>query len=193
MARTEVFHMRTLMRTSLAFFALTAISAGAALAGQVPPGLKLAMVNFKAAKSYHMSFVGGGTKIEIDVVQPNRTHSFVNGTLETIQIGPMTYTRLNGQWLKVSQPGADPADIAKDMANVKVDDPSVTYSDRGMTTVGGRVYHRYTYVTSEQPGQTIAVDVGIDNEIYRITATGANGAAVLFSKYNAPLTITAPI
>jgi len=185
--------MRTLMRTSLAFFAFTAISAGAALAGQVPPGLKLAMANFKAAKSYHMSFVGGGTKIEIDVVQPNRTHSFVNGTLETIQIGPMTYTRLNGKWLKVSQPGADPANMAKDLADVKIDDPSVTYTDRGMTTAGGRVYHRYTYMSSEQPNQIVTVDVGIDNEIYRITANGSGGAAVLFSKYNAPITITAPI
>lgn len=178
------------MRSLLAFVAFAALSTGLAAANPIPPGLKLALTNFYNAKTYHMSISGQGMAINVDVVNPNRTHTITAG-IETISIGPVSYTRMNGTWQKLAQPGPDFGDVRKHLPGMMDDNPNVTVTDRGMTTVGGRTYHRYTYVTTDSPDLATTIDVGSDNEIYRLGYQG--GLQVTLSKFNAPITITAPI
>jgi len=179
----------------LALAAFVAISTGLADAGQIPLALRLALANFDSARSYHMSFASPDTKIEIDIVKPDRLRSSINGNVETISIGNTMYIHGPTGWLKTA--GADAADanfqdLTKELSIAKMSDPSVTIVDKGMTTFAGRPCHRYAVAKSGEPPST--VDVGIDNEIYRIAGGGADAdKGAIFSKFNAPIRISAPI
>ncbi|HEY1977369.1 MAG TPA: hypothetical protein VGG89_12520 [Candidatus Baltobacteraceae bacterium] len=143
-----------------------------------------AMVNFKQLKSYHMEMTVGGRQSSADFLSPNRIHTFAAGN-EVIQIDTTTYMRLNGTWKKY--PGGP--SVADTMAFASSHNGGFTATDLGMRTVGGTSLHAYS-VKTLKTGNITTVFLDGSGRIVRMD-TGK--VVMILSKFNAPLTINAPM
>jgi len=186
------------MRSILAFCTLFALSTGAVLADPLPPQLATAFANLAGANSYHMSVNARGQQIDIDMVKPGKMHITMSGgkmAMEMIKIDSDTYMKMGGSWRKFTFPGMD--EMIKSYVNVRslaADRPAdATFTDLGMSAIDGVPMHEYEVVSSPT-SDPADIYVGADGFIHDMTVKGKNGpATIVFSAYNAPVTIAAPI
>jgi len=157
--------------------------------------LKNGMIAFHKLSSYHMTVTSRGKTIEGDFVAPDRMHVTVAGR-EVIRIGSTTYFNANGSWMKISAPGASammfgPVD---DVRNVGAHPNDMIVTDLGPKTAGGISYHAYSVRSSSSPSASICY-LDRDGMLARVESTGADGSisTVLFSRFNAPVKIDAPV
>jgi hypothetical protein len=185
------------MRSILAFFTLFALSTGLAVADPLPPQLATAFANFGAAKTYHMTLNAHGQQMDLDVVSPGRQHMTMHGgkmDMEMIRIDSDTYMKMNGTWQKFSLPGMDAlfSKYAKYREIATGHTTDVKIADLGMTAVGGDPMHEYAI--SSATSDATDVYVGADGLIHQMVINGKDGTATMvFSGYNSPITIVAPI
>jgi hypothetical protein len=114
------------------------------------------------------------------------------GPMQMIQIGGTMYMNQGGKWTSMTSPGtammgpmASARDFSKFHDNAKV-------TDLGPKVIGGLAYHAYRVQASGNHGPaTLFVNNGI---LTRIEVSDANGTSTIqFSKFNAPIKISAPI
>jgi hypothetical protein len=186
------------MRRILAFCTLFALSTGAVLADPLPPQLATAFANFAGAKSYHMTVDAHGQHIDLDMVTPGKMHLTASGgrmPMEMIKIDSDTYMKLGGSWRKFSMPGMDA--MVSSYVNVRAlatdHGTDAKFTDLGMSAVDGAPMHAYEVLSSPTSDPT-DIYVGADGMIHQMTVKGKNGpATMVFSAFNTPMTIVAPI
>jgi hypothetical protein len=150
--------------------------------------VKNAMIQFSKLTSYHMTAHGLGKTIDADIVNPGKMH-VVMGSMELIRLDTTTYVKINGEWRKFAFPGMDrlsgPAMTVQQLVAHKGD---FVVSDLGPKTIDGATLHAYTVKATEGPATTMYLDAS--GNLAR--ADTGEGYAT-FSKFNAPITIDAPI
>jgi hypothetical protein len=185
------------MRRILAFCTLFALSTALAAADTLPPQLAGAFATMASAKTYHMSLNAHGQQVDMDIVNPGRQHLTISGRhqIEMIRIDSDTYMKMNGSWQKFSMPGMDSmiAEYGKyrEIGASHAADAKIV--DLGMTAVGGESLHEYEVSTATTDPADIYV--GTDGTIHQIVVPKAKSGPVtmVFSAYNTPITIVAPI
>ena len=179
------------MKRLLFALALVVATAVPALADPTAD-LRNAMINFGKLTSYHMEATAKGYSIEMDMMPPARMHVTAAG-MEAIKIDGDMYVKMGETWRKFNFPGIE------QMANLykgAIDAAShprtdMVVDDLGPKVVDGVPLHGYSVTDKDHPkaGATLYLD-GSGN-IVRIVP--AEGGMVKLSKFNAPMSIVAPI
>jgi hypothetical protein len=159
--------------------------------------LKNAMINLSKATSFHVTASAQGHTMEGDIVRPNKMH-ITAGPMEMINIDQTTYVKMGGTWREFTMPGMDrvmaPINNVQAFAERAKSNPNISVSDLGMKTVDGVSYH--AYLVKDGDGSGSATTVYVDGNGYpaRVDVTDSKGTqSVLFSNFNGPITIVAPI
>jgi hypothetical protein len=172
---------------------LTLVAATVAPALADPKGdLMNAMMKVARATSYHVQTTDKGKSIDMDMMPPTKMHIMMGSTMEMIKIDSEMYVKVQGTWRKFSIPGMD-AMVNMYKGNIDkythaADDTVVT--DIGMKVVDGAPLHGYTMKNAEAK---TPVTIYIDGAGYPARMETDNGLVMLFSKFNAPMSIDAPI
>lgn len=143
-----------------------------------------AMNTFSHLKSYHSEMMMAGQPTSSDYLAPNRMRATTPQGVVII-IDRITYMQLNGKWKKFP-PGEAMADT---MAFLSKRNGGFTATDLGMRMVGGQSLHAYN-VKTLKTGSNTTVLIDGSGRIVRM-ATGS--LVMTFSKFNAPVTINAPM
>jgi hypothetical protein len=166
-----------------------------ALADPATDAIRGAALKLATSSSYHVTIEAKGHEIEGDVVPPDKLHVTM-GPMEAIEIAKTTYVKMGGSWHEFTLPGIDrvtaPLDNARSYAKAAPSD--ITVSDLGMKTVDGLTAHAYLVKGKEVGSTANTLYVDANGYLARIDSDTSDGTAtILFTKYNAPLTIAAPI
>jgi hypothetical protein len=185
------------MRSILAFFTLFALSTGLAAADTLPPPLAAAFAGFLDAKSFHATMQSTGQTVELDVVRPDKMHIVAaGGSMEMISISGNTYVKRGGSWMTMPAIGAmanlltAPLSQLRTYTSAPKDDLRV--SDLGNVIVNGVPTHGYAVGDVDHP-KNANIYVGSDGMIYQMTSNASHGGSITITKYNAPITIAAPV
>jgi hypothetical protein len=160
--------------------------AAPALAGS-SDSLTNAALNTTKQSSYHISMTTAQGTTEGDVVNPDRMHMVGHG-IETIVIGSTAYLKIKGAWSKMNAPGSGSMqmDVAKVIAKSRGD---YTATDLGTRVVDGAPMHAYS-ATNATTHRTDTIFVDGSGRIARVES---GPVVIRFTKFNEPVTITAPM
>jgi hypothetical protein len=155
-----------------------------ALAGN---DLTNAAMNTVKQSSYHISITTAQGTEEGDVVNPDRMR-MVSKNAETIVIGQTAYVKIGGSWRKmnVGGMGSIQMNVAQALAKNRAD---YTSTDLGMKVVDGALMHAFRVSNSK----TKRVDTIYVDSSGRMARVEAGSSVIRFSKFNEPVTITAPM
>lgn len=152
-------------------------------------------VNFAKVKSFRISAdVGGGQKMQMEVVEPDRAHYVITGgstgPIELIAIGNDAYVKTGSTWIKA--PGSAAGSVPK-LADLSSQVQKASSNEKGFTkggtdTVNGKKCQIYT---DNSDGGQICVADGLPLRV--VTKGGGGNATLIFSDYNANIDIKAPI
>lgn len=153
-----------------------------------------AFIALGAATSYHIAIQARGQAMDIDMVKPNKMH-MTNGQMEMISIAGAAYVKANGNWMKL--PAAMPQQMqnagfgyVQTLADSKPNDVAV--EDLGAKSVDGATYHAYKVTPKD--GKVSNVYLDGSGVIARCDVTDQTGTSIIrFSKFNAPISIDAPM
>ena len=160
--------------------------AAPALAGS-SDSLTNAALNTTKQSSYHISMTTAQGTTEGDVVNPDRMHMVSKGA-ETIIIGSTAYVKIGGSWRKmdVGRMGSMQANVAQAIAKYRGD---YTSTDLGTKIVDGAPMHAYR-VNNAKTHRTETVYVDGSGRMARVES---GPIVIRFTKFNEPVTITAPM
>jgi hypothetical protein len=182
-----------LMRRLFIAAAIVIASASGALAAPADEVGK-ALVNLGTATSYHMAIESSrGQKMDIDVVRPDKMHMMMPQA-EMIMVAGGTYVKVNGNWMKLPRPMPQMQSAAvgyvQTLGNAKPSD--VVVEDLGTKSVDGANYHAYKVTPKDGKPANVYVDgAGL---VTRMDVTDQSGTSIVrFSKFNAPISIDAPL
>ncbi len=148
-----------------------------------------AMVGFGKLRSYHMNMTIRGKPASVDVARPDRTH-VVMPQIETYAIGQTTYMKLNGApWRKYqgSTNAVTFGDFSKKMEAKRGD---YVATDLGTRMVDGAPLHAYLVKKKTSGKEDTKFFLDAQGRVARVEL----GTAVMrISRFNAPVTIKAPI
>jgi hypothetical protein len=149
--------------------------------------LMSAAQNTTKQSSYHISITTPQGTEEGDIVNPDRMRVVGNG-VETIIIGQTAYLKIKGAWRKMNTGGMGSIqmDMAKSIAKYHSD---YTATDLGMRVVGGTPLHAYSVVNAKTH-RTETVYIDRSNRMARVES---GPLVIRFTKFNVPVTITAPM
>jgi hypothetical protein len=148
--------------------------------------LKNAMIGFMKLTSYHMDMTfARGAPVSADVVNPGSYHTFSSGT-EAIVVKNTMYLKLNGAWRKYS---SSVAGLQPDFSKTLAAHNGIVATDLGPRTVGGALFHAYG-VKNPKTGKVEKIYLDGSGRIARIEA---DTVVMKISRFNAPMTIKAPI
>jgi hypothetical protein len=153
-----------------------------------------AFMSLGTATSYHMAIqTSRGQTMDADVAKPNKMHVTM-AQMEMISVAGGTYVKVNGNWMKlptaIPQMQSPAFNYVQTLTNSKPSD--VTVDDLGSKSVDGATYHAYKVTSKEGKPATMYVDGS--GVIARIDVTDQSGTSIVrFSKFNAPVSIEAPI
>lgn len=181
------------MRRSLVAAAIVLASATGAFATP-SDDVGHAFIALGAATSYHVAIQARGQTMDIDMLKPNKIH-MMTAQMEMISIAGAAYVKVNGTWMKL--PAAMPQQMqnvgfgyVQTLANSKPND--VTVEDLGPKSVDGATYHAYKVTPKD--GKVSNVYLDGSGVIARCDVTDRSGTSIIrFSKFNAPISIDAPI
>jgi hypothetical protein len=149
--------------------------------------LKNAMIAFTKLTSYHMEMRSAHGVVSADFVNPGRYHTFASKS-ESIVVNNTMYLKLNGAWRKYpvgSAVGLQP-NFTKTLASHHGD---IVVTDLGSRIVGGAALHAYGVKNATtQKIETMFLDGS-----GRITRIETGTTIISISRFNAPMTIQAPI
>jgi hypothetical protein len=118
------------------------------------------------------------------------------GAMEMIVTGTATYIKHGGSWMTMPAAGAMANAITAPLSELRTytsaPKEDLRISDLGTVTIDGIVTHGYTIGDVDHP-KSANVYLAPDGTIYQMTTSAAGGSTVTFSKYNAPITIVAPM
>ncbi len=153
-----------------------------------------AFMGLGTATSYHLAIqTSRGQTMDIDVAKPNKMHMTM-AQMEMISIAGGTYVKVNGNWMKLPAPMPQMQSAAfgyvQALSNTKPSD--VTVDDLGSKSVDGGTYHAYKVTAKDGKPATLYVDGS--GVIARCDVIDQSGTSIVrFSKFNAPVSIEAPI
>lgn len=184
--------MRPLLVAS--FFAV--VTAAAALATPSDDVVN-AFTEMASASSYHMAIQSAqGQTMDIDMVPPDKMHMLMGGgKAEMIRAAGATYVKVNGNWMKLpmGMPQMDQQMGAVSyVQSVGRNPKQARVDDLGSKSVDGATYHAYKVTPQDGKPATLYVD-GSGYPARIDVSEGKGTSIVRFSKFNAPLTIDAPI
>jgi len=181
------------MRPLLLALFLAAATPAAALATPTDDVVN-AFTKMGTASSYHMAIQSAQGSMDIDMVPPDKMH-MMGAHVEMIRIGGATYVKVNGNWMKL--PAAMPQ-MQQQMGAVSYvqsvgnNAKQAKVEDLGSRSLDGATYHAYKVTGQDAKPATLYVDgSGYPARVDVVEEKGTS--TVRFSKYNAPMTIAAPI
>ena len=180
-------------------FALVMIAAVAAPAFADPAAdtVKNSLLAFAKLTSYHATIDSSGKTLELDMVNPNKMHVTI-GPIEAIMLDGAMYVKPQGSWMKIPTAASGMMGAAfmgaVDRAKSAVTQENFTATDLGMKTVGGTSLHAYS-VKSKDSSKPATMYMDSAGMLARIEVTDDKGGttAIVYSKFNAPIKIEAPI
>ncbi len=145
------------------------------------------------ATSYHMAVITAkGQQMDGDFVRPDKMH-LTMGPMEMITLADGTFVKMNGSWMRLPRPMPQMQSGALTYVEGLGRNPKdTTVEDLGTKSVDGASYHAYKVTPNGGKPSTVYVDgAGL---VARVDVTEGDGTSIVrFSKYNAPVTIVAPI
>jgi hypothetical protein len=145
-----------------------------------------AMIAFTKLSSYHMEMsTARSATIVADFVSPGRYHVISAGT-ESIVIGPTMYLKLNGKWQKLAGNMPTMTGFTKTLTSHP---RGMVATDLGPRVVGGATLHAYKV----QDTATHKSDMVYLDGRGRIVRMEAGTTIMTVSRFNAPVSIQAPI
>ena len=183
------------MRPLLVASFIAVVTAAAALATPSDDVVN-AFTKMGSASSYHMAIESAQGQMDIDMVPPDKMHMLVSGgKMEMIRIAGSTYVKVNGNWMKLpmAMPQMDQQMGAVSYVQAVGSHPRQTQvDDLGSKSVDGATYHAFRLTPEKGEPATLYVD-GSGYPARVDVTEGKSTSIVRFSKFNAPLTISAPI
>lgn len=144
-----------------------------------------AMIALTKLTSYHMEISTARETIVADYASPGRYHTVGAGT-ESIIIGPTMYLKLHGSWKKLSGNMGSLMDYTKTLTTHP---RGMVATELGPRMVGGAALHAYRVLdTATHKSDTIFLD-----NRGRIVRMEEGTTIMTISRFNAPVTIRAPI
>jgi hypothetical protein len=151
--------------------------------------------NFAKVKSFRINAdVGGGQKLQMEVVEPDKAHYVITGgstgNIELIAIGNDAYVKTGNTWIKAPGSAAGSVPKLSDLSSQvqKASSNEKGFSKGGTDTVNGKKCQIYTDNTD---GGQICVADGLPLRV--VTKGGSGNTTLIFSDYNANIDIKAPI
>ncbi|HTV72796.1 MAG TPA: hypothetical protein VME66_03705 [Candidatus Acidoferrales bacterium] len=155
-------------------------------------------VSFAKLQSFHATMQSGPMNADMDYVAPDRYHLIMHSghDIEEMIIGETVYAKLGSQWMKFPMPGVtqmiahfrQPEAVAKTIDTSKI-------TDMGMTQLNGTPAHQYGVDSGDGSTHTV-MWIGPHDLPLRIDAEELSNkrvTTILYSEFNAPITIEAPI
>lgn len=176
---------------------LIAATAARASADAAADAVKNNLIAFAKLTSYHMTVTTSGKTIDVDMVNPNKMHVTV-GSIEAIMLDGAMYVKPQSNWMKIPAAASGMAGGAfmgaVDRAKEAVNQENFTATDLGTKTVGGASLHAYL-VKSKDASKPATMYFDSAGMLARVEIDGDRGGttAIVYSKYNAPIKIEAPI
>ena len=176
---------------------LIAATAAPAFADAAADAVKHNLLAFTKLTSYHMAVDTKGKTIDVDMVNPNKMHVTI-GSIEAIMLDDAMYVKPRGSWMKIPSAASGMAGAAfmgvVDRAKETVNQENFAATDLGMKTVGGASLHAYL-VKNKDASKPATMYFDAAGMLARIEIDGDKGGttAIVYSKYNAPMKIEAPI
>lgn len=184
------------MRSSLLvlFFSSMTLLATAPASADATSDMMAMGQAFAGVHSFHADItLAKGTKMSMDMIQPDKFHVTMNGEMQVIEIGSDMWMNMNGSWQHMSMGRPmlqQPLDMARS-AGMSAHGPSdYTITDLGPAMLGGVATHQYHMVGKSGD----AVDMWLSNNLpVQVQATGKNGTTTIqYSEWNSVPDITPP-
>jgi hypothetical protein len=169
---------------------------GAARADSTSDALQRVAVSFSKLQSFRATMTSGTMTDKLEYVAPDRYHIIIHTTrdMEEMIVGDTVYAKLGEQWMKLPMPGVtqmvahfrEPAAAAANIQTSKV-------SDMGTTLLNGTPVHRYGVDSAD--GTHAVLWIGPHDLPLRVDVQGADKrvTTILYSDFNTPITIEAPV
>lgn len=187
----------------LPLFAATALlfcsfSAGAVWADSTAAAMQRVAASFAKLHSFRATMQNSTLTTNLEYAAPDHYHIIVHASrdMEETIIGDIVYAKIGAQWMKLPIPGIGqmitgfraPDTIAKRIDSAKI-------KDLGDASLGGTPVHEYAIDYGD--GTSSVMWIGPGDLPVRIDTRQAGkkklATTILYSDYNAPITIEAPV
>lgn len=154
--------------------------------------LKNAMLNLAKATSYHVTATVKGHEVDADMMPPAKIHVTASG-MEMIKIDSEMYLKMGGSWRKFAIPGMDQMTqmFTGQLESAKHPATDMIVTDLGPKIVDGVPLHGYSVRSKSDAHAASTMYIDGAGNIVRIEAP--DGGVITISKFNAPMTIDAPV
>jgi hypothetical protein len=190
--------MKRLLPFAVMALLLCSFSPGAARADSTTAAMQRVAASFAKLHSFRATMQNSTLTSNLEYAAPDRYHMIIHASreMEETIIGDIVYAKIGTQWMKLPIPGVGqmiagfraPDTIAKRIDSAKI-------KDLGTTKLGDTWVHQYAIDYGD--GTSTVMWIGPKDLPLRIDTqqTGKRKLAttILYSDYNAPITIDAPV